>query len=562
MDLSFANPAAGAWALLGIPAILAIHFLQTRSRAVAVSTLFLLERLDPYSAGGRRWDRLRHSVPLWLQLACVLILAWLLAQPRLLRRDPAQTVLVLLDSSVSMRAFEKPLRETLPGRLRLLESGAERTEWLLLETDAAAPRLYAGAKLPDLCGALERWRPRLGTHDFAPALRNAMGLLKGRGVLLFVSDRPAPVPPGVEMLAVGLPIENAGFCGVRADERGWEALVRNFGNAPQRRTWHVEDKAGNRLGGENALVLQPGGSETLKGTFAQAAVRIALDGDAFPLDDTLPLVRPEPKRLRVAVEPGVEPLKGWLEAFFRSEPALERAGTGSPGLRIGLFSAQGAPAAPGARPPVPALLFAPAPGEVAGLQTGEIVAEKDPLTAGLAWAGLLVPAGPPALTPAPGDAVLLWQGERPLLVRRGANLIVAFDFARSNAARLPAFVLLLHRFVEGVRAETPGPEAVNFETNQPYEIAGARGAGPRRAPVEPGFFEAGEKESKLTAAAHFADPRESDFRDAAPADPVAAAEKSRRERSSRQDPFTPVWVLLLGGLMAANWIVTERRDRR
>ncbi|MDD5348851.1 MAG: BatA domain-containing protein [Chthoniobacteraceae bacterium] len=563
MDLSFGNPAAGAWALLGIPAILAIHFLQTRSRPIAVSTLFLLDRLDPRSAGGRRWDRLRQSVPLWLQLICVLLLAWLLAQPRLLRRDPAQTVLVLLDSSVSMRAFEKPLRETLPGRLRLLERGAARTEWMLLETDPAAQRLYAGARLEGVTAALAQWRPRLGTHDFQPALRAGLTLLKGRGVLVFVTDRPVPVPPGVELLAVGRPLENAGFSGVRVTDEGWEALVRNFGAAPQRRAWHLEDRAGNRLGEDRALLLPPGGSETLKGTFAQAALRIVLDADGFAMDDALPLVRPRAKRLRVAVEGNAEPLKGWLEAFLRSEPALERGGNGLPGLRIGSFD----PAAPAAatvaaKPavaPVPGVLFAAAAGEPSGLQTGEIVAEKDPLSAGLTWAGLLVPAGAPALTPGAGDTVLLWQGDRPLLVRRGADLLVAFDFAHSNAARLPAFVLLLHRFVEAVRAAAPGPESANFETNQSFALAGAADGGLRRAPVEPGFFEAGEGDAKLTGAAHFADPRESDFQDAASVDRVEGAAKARRERSSRQDPLTPLWVLLLGGLLAANWIITERR---
>ena len=44
----------GFSALLGVPAILLIHFLQRESRRVVVSTLFLIEQLAPISAQGRR----------------------------------------------------------------------------------------------------------------------------------------------------------------------------------------------------------------------------------------------------------------------------------------------------------------------------------------------------------------------------------------------------------------------------------------------------------------------------------------------------------------------------
>ena len=55
LKLLLANP-AGLWALLAIPAVLLIHFLQERSRRVRVSTLFLLERVKPESVGGARFD--------------------------------------------------------------------------------------------------------------------------------------------------------------------------------------------------------------------------------------------------------------------------------------------------------------------------------------------------------------------------------------------------------------------------------------------------------------------------------------------------------------------------
>ncbi len=66
MSLSFLNPAA-LWALLGLPVVLAIHFLQRRSRRQTITTLFLLQQMHRESETGNRFERLRSSIPLWLQ---------------------------------------------------------------------------------------------------------------------------------------------------------------------------------------------------------------------------------------------------------------------------------------------------------------------------------------------------------------------------------------------------------------------------------------------------------------------------------------------------------------
>ena len=103
--IHFANPLA-LWALLALPVILAIHCLHERARRLRVSTLFLLERVAPESASGARFERLRNSLPLWLQLIAAALIAWLLAEPRWVRADSVQTVVVVLDSSASMSAFK------------------------------------------------------------------------------------------------------------------------------------------------------------------------------------------------------------------------------------------------------------------------------------------------------------------------------------------------------------------------------------------------------------------------------------------------------------------------
>ncbi|HRJ10726.1 MAG TPA: BatA domain-containing protein, partial [Prosthecobacter sp.] len=103
-SLTFANP-LGLWALLGLPVVVAIHFLQRRQRRVTCTTLFLLEQMRRESRTGNRFEKLRVSIPFWLQLLMVLLLAWLLAQPRWLGRDAVQRVAVVLDASASMAAL-------------------------------------------------------------------------------------------------------------------------------------------------------------------------------------------------------------------------------------------------------------------------------------------------------------------------------------------------------------------------------------------------------------------------------------------------------------------------
>src|SRR5690606_36155053 len=156
-----------------------------------------------------------------------------------------------------------------------------------------------------------------------------------------------------------------------------------------------------------------------------------------------------------------------------------------------------------------------------------IVAERLPLLSGLSWEGLLVTEGL-ALPRQAGDEPLLWQGERPLIFCRQEQLVIGFDPVHSNATRLPAFIVLLHRFIEELRARLPLPEAGNFELHQPLalpprqqppEWSVTTGAPPQtiplpplqrfRTPAVPGFFELRDHgELLLSGAAHFADPRE------------------------------------------------------
>ena len=215
MNLSFSNP-AGLWALLGIPAVIAIHFLQRRSQRVVSTTLFLLQLMRRESETGNRIDRLRVSIPFWMQLLMVLILAWLLAGPRWLKKDAVQRIAIVLDSSASMSAFKKPAAECVTSALNALLSPLSRVELSLLASDPEAPPLYHGASAAELRAALTRWQPLLGVHDFSAAFRSARSLVGEKGVVLLITDHVTAEKPGsdAKVVSVGSPKANVGWAGV------------------------------------------------------------------------------------------------------------------------------------------------------------------------------------------------------------------------------------------------------------------------------------------------------------------------------------------------------------
>lgn len=578
-----ANP-AGLWALLGIPVILLIHFLQREAKRVPVSTLFLLEHLDRESVKGRRFDRLRNSVPLWLQLLGVLLLAWLLAEPRWRSERSVQRLVLVLDNSASMEAFREELDEALRRELPSLASIAGTTEYTVIESSARGANLYRGVEFGELVDALSAWRPATGSHSPEQALRVGRSLAGTDGTLIFATDHPGdPLPFGARRLALGSPIDNVGFAGLRVDEDEdkavWRATLRNYSASPQRRTWYLA--SGNRRTEARPVALEAGATVTLQGEFPEGADRasLVLEPDRFTRDDRLFLVKPSPKRLLVsrAGAPNAEALVAELVG------SLENTVQAGPDETPDLWFATYNPLAP-AEPPAVSIVILNQEQVPHRFLSGPLVAANHPLVAELDWQGLIA-RSTPSVPMAEGDVVLLWQGERPLLFLREngerRQLVVNFDVLHSNAPRLPAFVVLVHRFAALVREEKIAAEVRNLELRQPLVLAFEKGADAPplerteenarsplplnqarqfRAPADPGFFRITQGGTLLLdAAANFADTREADFSEAASSSELASLPQTIRERHTVGDPAWFVWVLVFAAALLACWQLLGRK---
>lgn len=589
MGIVLANP-WGLAALAALPVLVVIHSLRQRSRRVRASTLFLLEHVAPRPTEGTRLDRFEANVPFWMQAAALTAIAWLLAEPRWIRADSRQVVAVVLDGSVSMAAFRGPTRRALERAVRSLAAVSARTDWHLLETGPRRPPLVAGDRPEDLLAAFDAWHPAQGTHDFGPALAIAASLAPpDKGVVLLVTDRDVPVPPGVAVIAAGTPIDNVGFVGAdsvfdeTSGERRYRALVSNHGDTPAERVLAVAagDAGGTAPvgGAATPLSLAAGATRAVEGPWPAGATRVvlSLDADEFPEDDVAPIERSSPRVVRAAVRAGTPAgdLLGRMilaagDSLLVDDPAdadlvVEPLGTAGD---------------------LPAIQVAPPAEEDSALDPAPVAAGDDPHVRDLAWGALL--SGPGlAEAPLPGDDVLLWKGVRPLVVRRPrilpdaaprGSLLLGFDVEASNAARLPALVVLLARFIEEVRGAIDRPWSGTFqadeilpspETATTLAVAPLVGPGPAgvrpfrgRAPRETSFFTVARSDGSvlLSGAAQRLDPREGDFRAAAAVDTVSAARAERIRRQSVADPWIPGWVaILVAALFTAWWFSSAVR---
>ena len=249
------------WALLAIPLITAIHFLQHKTKTQATATLFLLEALVPAAHEGNAWDRLRASRSFWMQILAVLLLTWVLAAPAWPGKDSGQTVVFILDDSANMTPFRQEAVNAVSEDMdAILRSGIPAT-WVLMGSRASGQPLYRGPSARQALHALDLWQPREGTHDLAPALRTATAVAGPTGITRLITSTARRVPAGQSARGVGKPLENVGFAGITPVEAvgpgHWRIAVKNNSPSPLRSEISIHTEGG-RPPARRSLFLNPG----------------------------------------------------------------------------------------------------------------------------------------------------------------------------------------------------------------------------------------------------------------------------------------------------------------
>lgn len=580
----FSNP-LGLLALLGIPAILAVHFLQRRARRLPVSTWFLLEQVQRTSAAGRRFERLKSSLPMWLQLVAVLLLTWVLAAPRYPSPGAVCRIAVVVDSSASMHAFLRESVAALEQEVSRLRGSVAGLEITLMESSPRRERLFSGISQSDALAALAAWTPPCESADPQLALRSARSLVGPTGHVIWLTDTPGRtgLPAGVRVLSAGAAIENVGFTGALVFRDGgvwrWRAMVKNHSPVPVRRTWRLV--APGFESPMQSMELAGGAVMTLQADWPTGLdrARLELSADRFVLDDVLPMVLPMPKQLLAAM-PGQAEVMPLAEKLTRALDSVSSVPVGeTPDFR---WISCKAGRLPDDLAGSAVIWLSQTDGKAAWLRGG-FSAVNHPLVDGLNWQSLLIREGE-GFERNPSDQVLLWQEQTPRIWLRAAasgamQLVCNIDPLRSNLVRQPAFVVLLHRFCEALRTRKPAPQSLNLETGQSLqglveanpelvcrstgvsgEILPDRVAGSiAHAPQMPGFFEIRRREAKLLdAAVAFVDSEEADFSRCAVSAGPTSIPSAERFAASRPDPLRSLWLGLMMLCLFGSWLSGRR----
>jgi hypothetical protein len=581
---TLSNP-LGLIALLGIPAVLVIHFLQRKAKELPVSTLFLLEHTRREAASGRRFERLIPSIPLWMQLLAVLLLTWILVEPRYQKSGSVQRIGIVIDSSASMGVFKEAAIQRLKEILPSLRGQATEIQITVLESQPNRPRIHAGSSIEELVRAIELWQPTSGPVDPAQALRLARSLVSRDGIVVYLTDTPQePLPFDARLVSVGKPLDNVGFTGVSFAKEGdtviWRAMVKNHGKQAADRTWNLQTSTGSTP--SRPIHLEPGAMVTLQAAFPEnsASVRAVLSPDAFTPDDVLPILLPQPKTLGLKSAVSTN----FSEFSAKLLQSMEYAEISAEGKESDLTIASYNPLDP-VSPTGNALMFLEDETRTGAWLKGGIVAESHPLMDGLNWQSLLI-RETIQFESREDDQVLLWQDKRPLIMLRTSGdkqqLLINFDPSLSNAGKQPAFVILCHRFADSIRRKKVAPVAENLETGQPIHLTSlkdkplkASATTPDGKPIglpeddgiqhairSPGFQTITQNGTPLlTAAVHFGDPREADFTACASNETGALENRARIEQHTRPDPLWRTWILLLAAALIVSWKFTAGRHR-
>jgi aerotolerance regulator-like protein/VWA domain-containing protein len=488
----FLNP-LGLIALLGVPAVLALHYFRRRFEPRTVSALFLWESRSTTTLSGRRRDQLLTSRSFWTELLLALLLGLAIAGPRSYGGLEARHLVVVLDTSASMStrpdgaqgpSFAETATERVGDLIDALPGGSRVT----LVASGARPTIFSGpATLPAEALADLADYPRLavaGRHDLEPATSLALQLA-GDGAVTLFTDRfePYRFPAQVGIVALGLPTSNLAITRAsritpgKAGPGSERVLVTIVNQADEPSIARLAlDVDGLELASKSVeLAARERRHFSFDVPAGTPLLRAALEGDGFSLDDTALLAKPPLRALRIdstldaelerrlgltGTEPGAERLDRLL-AIVDNSTRAESVETAQV-----CFASEVA-----GGPHAWCVVFHEARGERLDLVGPFLIERRHPLLDGLVLDGIVWSAGADVALP---GLPLISAGNRPLLTEERDESRVLFhlnlDVARSSLQRSPDWPILLDNLAELRRKELPGPERTSLATGETFRF--------------------------------------------------------------------------------------------
>lgn len=578
----FLNP-LGLLALLGVPAVIALHLFRRRFERRKVSALFLWETRSTTSLSGRRRERLLRSPSFWSELLLALLLALAFAGPRACGTLEARHLVVVLDGSASMSAPSfgvdgpgpSPAQravETLRETIDELASGSRVT---VIESGPLPNILIGPAAFPAEASArLDEYDPQASRHDLVPATALALEVADQGAVSLYTDHfSPETFPEQVGILALGSARENLGITRAArlilddALDGSEQVLVTvsNFSARTKSTTLELATEQGviasegvTIPAGERHHFALPLPPET-------PVVTARIDGDSFPIDDEALLHPAPPRRLilgaelaegearYLGLERNVEaPLGQWLALVPRSAGTtnLEFAHLAIAHQVVGSEATW-------------TLLFPPSEAERLDLFGPFLIEKRHPLLDGVSLDGVVWSAASDLRLP---GTPLVSAGNLPILTEEltatGRRFHMNIDWTRSSLQRTPDWPILLDNLARLRRRELAGSrttslavgEIFHYQETRPaeYELQGpgetrnlrAQGALAIEGIDAVGNYRLLQDGVEVAQfGVHFGDDAESDLRASSVGERASSVELAEQESGTS-------WVVMLLGIMA------------
>jgi len=504
--MNLVNPTALLLAGLAAP-IIALYILKVRLRRAPVSTLLFWRQIFDEKKPRSLWQRLRHWISLFLQLAFLALLVAALADPLFRwQQARARRLVLVLDNSASMNATDVPPSRFEAARIegrRLIEGMRVGDEMAII---AAGTLPQVICSMTDhqrtLRQALDAVPPSDGPTRVQEAVVLARRLLVEQArshVIVVVTDggfdgaAELARQDGVELVSVGRKTPNLGITRMQArrsllDPIGYEILVEVANASDDPAECRLELDLDDEPIDVVPLQLKPGehATQVFEKTSADGGLlraRLNRD-DALAVDNTAVALLPRRNRQRVRLETAGNL---FLEKVFEAMPLVDlevvkdpaRHAPASAGLALTVLHRQ----VPSTLPAGPVLLIEP-DGPCSLWQVGEklqnpVVAKQDgdsPLMAHIRLDQVLMPeARKLTLGTAAGFRILAETAtgdplyavcDRP----EGKVLVLTVDLDKSDLPLLTAFPIMMTNLLSWL-AGTKGELREALPTGSVAELA-------------------------------------------------------------------------------------------
>ncbi|MEY4575646.1 MAG: hypothetical protein RL701_349 [Pseudomonadota bacterium] len=573
MSFVLAQP-LGLLALSALPVIVWLHRYVLRAESREVSNLRLWQERDQATHEGRERRKVPDKLVLGLELSAATALVLVLAGFDLPAPSTARArVALIVDGSASMAGGEgasKPI-----ARARALLAELARRSSSLAVTVIVAGESAAVLGKPDLTpeaadAQLAVFTPRAARAQLTAAQALAAGLGYPSASTLILSDDAEQ--QGVRVLHVGQRTANTAIV-----HASWQLgaapfiAVRRFGPANTVQLQIIVDEGRERS--ERTLELAADSELPLSIVVPDSTQRVELRlaPDALRIDDNAVLLRPIARSLRLHDQTHTPLLTRAIARLQHALPVLEASPADRAEWTIvenpaaNLASAALGVVTRASKPATLVRAWAPDP-------FSPLLADFD--ARGLVWYAFDLP-------PWAAAQVLLRDGERPLLWRQGAMLMLNVDVARSNLLEHAAFPVLFEHIVSELLDAQTGLLRSNYAQSESLRFRRApswRGAVSVQGPSgqrwsfaaavsdielgvapEPGVYKVETSAGTLAFAVQFAAAHESDLTQRAPENPAPALSFSER-RGAEVGSRLRNWLLLATALCCvAVYALLQRR---